>query len=168
VAGNERSYDRLLAELVGDGAAEVRNPSGAALSRVSWCLRSVGLATSAQRQQGEVFGAMTARTVKERLGDKEFDMKTLASVASGFFQICGYTYELEEMPTSIKVKSFQCPFYEGLKNAGLDDQTIEAACNQSVAVELAELKKAFPQLSGRLKFRSAPDQPCIEEFELAK
>jgi len=125
-------------------------------------------ALSLYAKHGEVLGAMMARAVKERLGDKEFDMKTLASVASGLYQICGFTYELEETPTSIKVKSFQCPFYEGFKNAGLDDQTIEAACNQSVAVELAELKKAFPQLSGRLKFRSTPDQPCIEEFELAK
>jgi hypothetical protein len=125
-------------------------------------------ALSLYAKHGEVVGAMMARAVKERLGDKEFDMKTLASVASGLYQICGYTFELEETPTSIKVKCFQCPFYEGFKNAGLDDQTIEAACNQSVAVQLAELKKAFPQLSGRLKFRSAPDQPCIDEFELAK
>jgi len=62
-------------------------------------------ALSLYAKHGEVLGAMMARAVKERLGDKEFDMKTLASVASGFSQICGFTYELEETPTSIKVKS---------------------------------------------------------------
>ncbi len=125
-------------------------------------------ALSLYAKQGEVFGAMTARTVKERLGDKEFDMKTFASVLSGFFQMCGFTYELEDTPTSIKASQFQCPFYEGFKSAGLDDQTIEALCSRMGALELAEYKKAFPQLSGRLKIRSAPDQPCTEELELEK
>jgi len=125
-------------------------------------------ALSLYAKQGEVFGAMMAGTAKERLGDKEFDMKTFASVLSRVFQMCGFTYELEDTPTSIKVSGFQCPFYEGFKSAGLDDQTIEALCSRMGAAEYAEYKKVFPQLSGRLKFRSAPDQPCIEEFELEK
>lgn len=119
-------------------------------------------------KQGEVLGAMIAAAVKERLGDKELDMKTLASVVSGFFHVCGATYELEDTPTSIKSSQFQCPLYEGLKNAGLDDRTIEAACSRTVVAQDAEMKKFFPQLSARLKFRSAPDQPCIEEFVLEK
>jgi hypothetical protein len=133
-------------------------------------VNEIGLekALSLHAKQGEVLGATIAATVKERLADKEFDMKTFASVVSEFYQMCGYTYELEDSRTSIKARPFQCPFYEGLKNAGLDHQTIEAACSRWVAAELAELKKVFPQLSGRLKFRSASDQPCIEEFELEK
>jgi hypothetical protein len=125
-------------------------------------------AVSLCAKPGEAFGAMMAGTVRERLGDKEFDMKTFASVVSGFFETCGYTYELEDTPTSIRARCFQCPFYEGYKSAGLDDQTIEAVCSRFVAAEDAGWKKVFPQLSGRLKFRSAPDQPCIEEFELEK
>ncbi len=125
-------------------------------------------AISLRAKPGEVVGAMMAGMVKERLGDKEFDMKTFASVLSGFFEMCGYTYELEDTPTSIRARCFQCPCYEGSKSVGLDDQTIEAICSRFVAAEDAGWKKVFPQLSGRLKFRSAPDQPCIEEFELEK
>ena len=119
-------------------------------------------------RQGEPLGSMLAGITKQQLGDKEFDFKTFAAVLSGAYQMFGLTYEIEENATSTKVRVFQCPIYEGFKEAGLDHQTTEALCNRMAAVEYAELKKVIPQLCGSLKFRSAPDQPCVEEFVLEK
>ena len=52
------------------------------------------------------------------------------------------------------------------KSAGLDDKTIELLCSGMSAAEFAEEKKVCPQLSMCLKFRSAPDQPCVQEYAL--
>ena len=119
-------------------------------------------------KQGEALGAMTAGMTKEQLGDKQFDMKTFASVLSGGYQMLGIAYEIEENPASLKITAFQCPIYEGLGSAGLDDKTIELLCSGMSAAEFAEEKKVFPQLSMCLKFRSAPEQPCVEEYALEK
>ena len=78
----------------------------------------------------------------------------------------GFACEIEEDPASLKITAFQCPIYDGFKSAGLDDKTIELLCSGMAAAEFAEEKKAFPQLSMCLKFRSAPEQPCVEEVVL--
>jgi hypothetical protein len=119
-------------------------------------------------KQGQPFGAMMAGMTKEQLGDKEFDVKTFASVLSGGYQMIGLAYEIEENPASLKITVSQCPIYEGLKSAGLEDKTIELLCSGMSAAEFAEEKKVFPQLSMCLKFRSAPEQPCVEEYALEK
>ena len=119
-------------------------------------------------KQGEGFGVMLAGMVRDQLGDKEFDMKTFSSVYSGAYEGFGFTYEMEESHTSILVKAYQCPLYEGFKMAGLDDKTIESMCSLMSAAEYAEIKKVYPELTGRVKFRTAPDKPCVEEFLLEK
>lgn len=117
-------------------------------------------------KQGGALGTMMAGMTKQQLGDKEFDMKTFASVLSGGYQMLGIAYEIEENPASLKITASQCPIFEGLKSAGLDDKTIELLCTHWSAAEFAEEKKVFPQLSSCLKFRAAPDQPCVEEYAL--
>lgn len=61
-----------------------------------------------------------------------------------------------------------CPFYEGLRAAGLDHATVEAMCQRGVALGYAKLSQAFPGFSGVLRFRAAPGQPCVEEFALER
>lgn len=119
-------------------------------------------------KQGQPSGAMVAEMTKQELGDKEFDMKALAAVLSRGFEMLGFAYEIEECAASMKIRAFQCPVYEGFKSAGLDDRTIESLCRHKAAAGLAEEKKIFPQLSVCLKFPSAPEQPCVEEYALEK
>jgi hypothetical protein len=120
-------------------------------------------------RRGEAFGAMLAAMTKERLGGREFDLKTFAAVeseaeAQGF----GMTGEIAEGPASIKINWARCSLYEGFSDAGLDHETITQMCNCLTAVEFAGLNQAFPPLSGSVKVRSAPDEPCVEEFVYAK
>jgi len=125
-------------------------------------------AISLYAKQGKTVGAMLAGMTREKLGKKEFDMKTFASVLSGALQSNGLTYDIKESPTLLIVNSHRCPIYEGLKDAGLDHKTIELACSHISGTQYVALKKAFPQLNGRVKFRSAPNKPCVEKFALEK
>jgi hypothetical protein len=80
----------------------------------------------------------------------------------------GMTPEIENNANSFALSWRRCPMYEGLRMAGLDHATIEAMCKCSTEAGYAAHKKVFPQLSGALKFRVAPDQPCVEEFTLTE
>ena len=66
------------------------------------------------------------------------------------------------------MKFYQCPLYEGFKTAGLEDKIIESMCSLMLVAEYAEIKKVYLELTGRVKFRTAPDKPCVEEFLLQK
>jgi hypothetical protein len=132
--------------------------------------REIGMekALDLYANQGETFGAMFKAMIGEELGEKELDTPTMAAVLSKAAEGFGMTVEIEESPTSVRMESFQCPIYDGFKEAGLDQETIETACSRLVVVEQAELKKAYPQLSMCVKVRSAPDEPCIEEYIIEK
>jgi len=118
---------------------------------------------------GESFAAMLAAMTKERLGGREFDLKTLAAVESeGAARGFGMTCETEAGPASIRNTWLRCSLYEGLRDAGLDHDVIAQMCHRGAAVEFAALNETFPRLSGSVKFRATPDQPCVEELVHAK
>jgi hypothetical protein len=132
--------------------------------------QEIGLekALSLHARRGQLSGAMVAEMTKQQLGDRPFDLKTFASVLAGGFRRLGFACEIEEDPASVKISALQCPLYEGFKSAALDDRTIELLCTHKATATFAEEKKVFPQLSMCLKFRAAPDQPCVEEYALEK
>jgi hypothetical protein len=115
-------------------------------------------------RRGEGYGAMVAGMIKDELGDEEFNMQALASVLSGITEEGGLIAKVEGTQTSATCEVFECPLYEGLKMAGWSHEDIEKTCNCFGAAERNELQKSYPQLSASLKFRSAPDQSCVEEF----
>ena len=119
-------------------------------------------------KRGEAAGVMVAQLTKERQAGQGIDLKVLAAVESEGCDLFGLTYEIEHTPTSMKIIAHQCPIYDGFQSAGLDHQTIQQLCDANANGEIRGLNKAFPQLSGCAKFRSAPDQPCTEEFVLEK
>jgi hypothetical protein len=120
-------------------------------------------------RRGEAFGAELAEMTKKALGKKKLNMKTFVSFETQAGEVFGMNGQIrEEKKNSCKVIWARCAIYEGLSSAGLDHQTIESLCSKMSGVEYAELTKAFPQFSGCVKFRSAPDQPCVEEFALVK
>ena len=125
-------------------------------------------AVSLHAKQGEVTGAMLAGMTKQRLADKEFDMKTFASVLSNAYQVFGFTFEIGESAASLRLSCTRCPVYEGFKSAGLDHATAELLCSRMATAEINEEKKLCPILSASLKFRATPDEACVEEFALAK
>jgi hypothetical protein len=116
--------------------------------------------------QGQTFGSMLTGMIQEKLGDKELDTATIAAVLSDAADGFGMTAKIEQSQTTVIMENLRCPIYEGFKEAGLDHETIASACNRMAAVEQAEVKKVYPQLSGCVKFKSAPDQPCIEEYTI--
>jgi len=119
-------------------------------------------------KQGESMGAQMAATLKKKLGGKELDTKTVAAVTKEMMDGSGYTYEMKETPASVVMKVDKCPFYEGLKMAGLDDKTIKSICTRMGEGTNDVIKKQFPKLQTRLKFRTSPDSFCTEEFALRK
>lgn len=125
-------------------------------------------AVALHANQGKLFGAAVASMLKEELGRKKFNLATLESVYTKVLQEFGMTPEFEKGRSTLKVEFLRCPIYEGCVSAGLDHKTIELMCNQYGANESEEIRKVFPQLSGCLKFRSAPDEPCVEEFVVSK
>ncbi len=115
-------------------------------------------------RRGESYGAKTAGMIKDELGDEEFNMQALASVLSSMTEEGGMIAKVEATQTSATLEVFKCPIYEGLKMAGWSHEDIEKTCDCTAAAEASELQKSYPQLSASLKFRSAPDLSCVEEF----
>ena len=132
--------------------------------------QEVGLekALALHANQGKPFGAALAGMLKEELGRKKLNVAAFESVYMKAAEGFGLSPEFEKGRSTLKVKSLRCPIYEGWVNAGLDHKTIEMMCSRQGANEYEEIKKAFPQFSGCLKFRSAPDEPCVEEFVILK
>lgn len=123
-------------------------------------------ATALYANQGKTFGTMLTGMINEKLGDNELDTATIASVMAEATDGLGFTAKIETSPTSVQIKTSRCPIYDGFREAGLDHETIGSICSRVSALEQAELKKSYPQLSGCMKFRAAADRPCVEEFSI--
>ena len=119
-------------------------------------------------KQGDAFGEMLTGMLKEQLGGKELDMKTFASVMTGALDGFGFSYQMDETPTHVKVTVHKCPLYEAYKAAGLDEGTVEAMCGKMSTAEYGQIEKAFPGIKADVTFRPQPDAPCVEEFHLKK
>ena len=125
-------------------------------------------AVALHANQGKQTGAALAGMLKNELGSKKLNLAAFESVYAKFIEQIGITPDFKKKRSSLTLTVGHCPIYEGCRSAGLDHKTIELMCSQMTALENAELKKAYPMLSGCLKFRSTPDEPCVEEFVLLK
>ena len=132
--------------------------------------QDVGLekAVAWHANQGKGYGAQLAGALKEELGRKKLNLSTLESVYAKALGLFGIVPKFEKKRSTLSVTVSQCPMYEGLSRAGLDHKTIELMCSQMAVAEYEVLKNAFPNLSGCVKFRSAPDQACVEEFVITR
>jgi hypothetical protein len=125
-------------------------------------------AVALHAKAGKQTGAALAGMLKNELGSKKLNLAAWESVYGKFIEQIGITPDFKKKRSTLALTVGHCPLYEGYKNAGLDHKTIELMCSQMTALENAELKNAYPMLSGCLKFRSTPDEPCVEEFILLK
>jgi hypothetical protein len=126
--------------------------------------KAVALYTNQGKQNGAAYAAM----LKNELGSKKFNLGAWELTYTKLLQMLGITPDSKRKGSTLTFNVVRCPIYEGFRSAGLDHKTIEMMCNQIWASEYSELKKAYPMLSSYLKFRSAPDEPCIEEFVVLK
>ncbi len=133
-------------------------------------VQELGLEKTAEinGNQGKPFGAAVGQMLKVELGNKKLTYAAFESMYSRVRESLGFTDEIEKGRTGLKVTTHRCPMYEGYASAGLDHKTIEMMCSRVAANEYEEIRKVFPQFSGCVKFRSAPDEPCVEEFVILK
>jgi len=119
----------------------------------------------------ETMGPIMAQMMKEQQGIKEIDAKTALSLLSPVIEGIGISFEIvEESPQRVSFKDGRCPIYEACQTMGLDSKAIENLCRRGVARFMCTASKELnPNLSHKLeKFRSAPDDFCIEVIELKK
>jgi len=77
---------------------------------------------------------------------------------------------VEESPQRVVVKAGKCSLYAAAQTMGMDAKTIEGMCHASPLRFMDTVAKQLnPNLSWQLrKFRSAPDDSCVEELVLGK
>ena len=128
----------------------------------------LGKTVALHANAGKQAGAALADILKNDLGSKKLNLAAWESVYTRFVEQIGITPDFKKRRSTLALTVHHCPMYEGFRNAGLDHRTIELICSQMMALQHAELKNAYPMLSGSLKFRSMPDEPCVEEYVLLK
>jgi hypothetical protein len=128
----------------------------------------VDKAVALHAKGGKQNGAALAGMLKSELGKRKFNLAAWERAYTSFMEMIGITPEFKRRGSTLTLTVHHCPIYEGLKGAGMDHKTIESMCSQATANENAELKNAFPMLSGCLKFRATPEDPCVEEFVVLK
>jgi len=127
-------------------------------------------ATALQAKVCENMGEMQGKMIKEQAGIKEFDAKTAWSFLRNMPESFGSSIEvLEESPQRVVLKCGKCSIYEAAHALGIDNNTIETMCQFSSNRTLETATKQLnPNLTFQVtKFRSAPDEPCIEEIVLS-
>lgn len=121
----------------------------------------------------EEMGTEAGKRIKEQSGTEIYDVKKTAlkimKVAKGIGSIDEIVEESPEKVVTMTA-SGKCTNYEAAKAAGLDDQKIEAICGAgSLHFLNALVKQLNPDLSYQLgKFRSSPDDCCLENIVLDK
>lgn len=128
--------------------------------------RALDLLSESLENLGSTFG----KAMKDQMGLDKLDVKTASSIMKGMVETYGLSSEIAEIPDRVQVKNFRCPFYEGLKMAGYEHEAIEAFCTYGPAVMTrAFVEKLGPNATYNFKkFRTAPDDFCVEEIVLEK
>jgi hypothetical protein len=126
--------------------------------------KAIDLMSKADENLGASLGKMT----KEQMGIKALDVPTASAIMNGMAETYGITSEIMEEPDTVIVKNYKCPFYEGLQSAGFDHNSIESSCRNGTSVIMNSF---FGQLDPSVKyqlrkFRSSPDDHCVEEIVL--
>jgi hypothetical protein len=111
---------------------------------------------------GEMFGKMT----KEQMKIKTLDVATIKSIMEGMMETYGLTSEFEVESKRLLVNNYKCPFYDGLKTAGFDHAAIEEFCRSGPGTMVNSFfRQIDPTVEYKLeKFRSSPEDFCVEEF----
>ena len=98
----------------------------------------------------------------------QLDLNDLAAQFERYWRMGGYDAEVKATPTSTITTTKQCPLYDGFLAAGIDHNTIEVFCRGKDEAGDAIYKRHLGPYAGlkMRKFRSGPDDYCIEEVIL--
>lgn len=120
------------------------------------------------REAHEIMGVETGKKLKEQMGDREYDLKTLAEILKKSNMSIGIDSQMVEGPGSLLLRNARCPMYDGYRMGGVDDGTAEALCQVGAPAKLGStLKELNPKLSYRLThYRDRPSNRCEEEVSL--
>jgi hypothetical protein len=103
--------------------------------------------------------------INQLLEIDELDLNDFAKQIEMFWYNMGFDVKVEATQTSIITTTKKCPLYDGLLAAGVDHSTIEAFCRGKDEAGDALYKQLYRPYAGvkMHKFRSGPDDICIEE-----
>ncbi len=114
----------------------------------------------------EDLGAKSGKMTKAQMGIETLDVTTIKSIMEGMMETYGLTSEFEVESKRLLVNNYKCPFYDGLKSAGFDHTAIEEFCRSGPATMVSSFfRQIDPTFEYKLqKFRSPPEDFCVEEF----
>jgi len=112
-------------------------------------------------------GVTTADSIRESMGNMEFDLKTLGPLLRDGNVSHGLVTEMAETPSSILLKNSRCPVYDGYRIVGLDNKTAKALCQKGAIAKIGTTVNLLnPKLSYELShYRLKPDESCVEEIK---
>ena len=124
-------------------------------------------AIALQSRMCEAVGTMQGKIMREQAGGQDCDAKTAYAIVKAIPETLGILGEvIEEDSKTVRFECGKCSVYAGAMEAGIDERTRETICRDcSVKYMDSMVKQLNPRLSFRLaKFRSSPDDICIEEI----
>lgn len=116
-------------------------------------------------RQGARVGEGIAELTRMRLGGSaNLNMEVFGTSICRLYESLGFEQTMEQDAHSVSCKCTRCPMYEGLRNAGIDHDTIGEMCARMSLAEGAALRSKFPNLWGAIEFRENADGICVEKF----
>ena len=109
------------------------------------------------------YGEEMVKGMKDGVGER-VDLKAMASFFEQGLNATGWdTRMVVEGPRSIVLRHSKCPEAEGLLQAGLDPETVEAHCRKSLETVSPILRRLVPGARMRVRKWDAP-RSCDEEL----
>ena len=100
---------------------------------------------------------------------KEPDLKKVAAKVTEMSNGLGMIGETKVEGRKVVSKYTKCPIYDGFLEAGISNEQIKTYCQHTAEEEYDSFKKILHNVKGSLtRFRSSPDDYCIEDVEVRK
>ena len=115
----------------------------------------------------EPIGDGWAKLLKEKLGGNKLSMDIFSELYISM-STSGVENVYEVNLDTFKVKGYQCPIYDGLKDAGLSHEVINQMCTRAGKLIIQSLIKNYPEISAGIDFRNKPEEYCVEWYKLKK
>lgn len=153
---------------------EVFEAAKMAYTLYGWLLQEVATevgwetAFRAQSRIGDRLAGLYEPMFEQKSAGAELGVGAIAEALGDCYRHFGSDHEIVAQGDTVAFHTARCPVYEGLKASGLDHAIIEKVCSVGTARSAELLHERFPGLTARLKFREQGNQPCLEEFVLAK
>jgi hypothetical protein len=113
-----------------------------------------------------IFGTGTATAMKEKIGDEPISLAVLKNFLIGNYMGFGMDYEIETSSGSIEITIKNCPFYNELSKAGLENSVISQFCECGSKGEHSAITNIFPDLLPYSLHRKVVNGVCKEIYRI--